>query len=57
MIDREFFEKQLAKYKGFEAEWRDLASKAAHEQERMFFLNQADRAAAYASDYEQDLAK
>jgi hypothetical protein len=57
MIDREFYEKQLAKWKREEAESRALAAMATDQQARAFYIRQADRAAAYVSDYESDLAK
>jgi mannose/cellobiose epimerase-like protein (N-acyl-D-glucosamine 2-epimerase family) len=57
MIDREFYEKQLAKWKREEAESRALAAMATDQQARDFYIRQADRAAAYVSDYESDLAK
>jgi hypothetical protein len=57
MIDREFYEKQLAKWKREEAESRHWASVSTDQDAVDFYTRQADRAAAYAADYEQDLAK
>lgn len=57
MIDREFYMQQLAKYREEWAAYSESAARATDEEGREFYQRQADRAAAYVADYEQDLAK
>jgi hypothetical protein len=57
MIDRDFYEKQLAKYRQDQATYQAMATMTTDAEAREFYQRQADRAAAYAADYEQDLAK
>jgi hypothetical protein len=55
MIDREWHQKQLDKWKRIETSYRELAQQ--YPKNADFFTKKADRAAAYVSDYESDLAK
>lgn len=57
MIDREFYMQQLAKYREEQERFQSLANGTTDEEAREFFQKAADRAGAYAADYEQDLAK
>jgi hypothetical protein len=57
MIDREFYMQQLAKYREEHAKFLAMAAMSTDKDATEFYQRQADRAAAYAADYEQDLAK
>lgn len=57
MIDREFYMQQLAKYKQSKEDFSILAANTTDPEARAFYQRQADRAAAYVADYEQDLAE
>jgi hypothetical protein len=57
MVDREFFEKKAAEYRAEWAAYSESAARATDETGREYWQKLADRAAAYAADYESDLAK
>jgi capsular polysaccharide biosynthesis protein len=56
-MDKQFFKQQLAKWRKEEKDCREIAELTKDEDCRKFYTSRAARAAAYAADYEQDLAK
>jgi hypothetical protein len=56
-MDKQFFTAQLAKWKKDQESFQALADGCQNAGNKAFYQRQADRAAAYVADYEQDLAK
>lgn len=55
--DIEFAQHRLIHYRRLEAEYRAKAALAQGEDDIGYYQRMAERAAAYAADYEQELSK